>query len=135
MDSIEIAKKIATEVHEGRIRRDGKPYITHPEAVAKSLQGQNSNVIAAAWLHDVFEDSAKFTSDYLREAGIPDCAIDAVIALTKWDGMSYAEYIYCVRADEIAKIVKIADICHNLSDNPTEEQKEKYLKALLFLAN
>ena len=55
---IDIAKEIATNAHKGLFRRDGiTPYITHPEAVAASLEGEHPDVIATAWLHDVLEDT------------------------------------------------------------------------------
>lgn len=121
--------------HEGQFRRDGiTPYITHPEAVAKSLEGEHPDVIAAAWLHDVLEDTAVGFSD-LNNAGIPVQVIEAVALLTRWDGQHYEEYLQWITQDEIARKVKIADIRHNLSDAPTEKQIAKYGKALLILAN
>jgi len=123
--SVLLASSIARAAHAGQFRRDGvTPYITHPEAVAKSLEGENPDVIAAAWLHDVLEDT-EVTISELKNAGIP----------VRWDGQSYEDYLHWITQDEIARKVKVADIQHNLSDAPTEKQIAKYGKALLILAN
>ena len=130
-----LASSIARKAHDGQFRRDGvTPYITHPEAVAKSLEGEHPDVIAAAWLHDVLEDTEVGFSD-LSNAGIPLAVIEAVALLTRWDGQTYEDYLHFVVQDEIARKVKIADIQHNLSDSPTPKQIAKYGKALQYLAN
>lgn len=57
-DLVTLASSIARKSHDGQFRRNGTtPYITHPEAVARSLEGEHPNVIAAAWLHDTLEDT------------------------------------------------------------------------------
>jgi len=130
---VSLAENVARKAHDGRLRRTGKPYIEHPEAVAKSLDAYSGAIVAAAWLHDVIEDDDSVTSTSLKEAGIPERVVEAVVALTKGYGDSYEDYLRCVKENTIARVVKVADICHNLTDSPTEEQKAKYLKALLFL--
>lgn len=133
MDTLTIAKQIASRAHSGQHRRDGyTPYINHPAAVAAKLAGESKVVIATAWLHDVLEDTTE-TPESLRAAGIPDSVIHAVEVLTKTDGVSYAEYLSGVRKNWIARKVKVADMLHNLSDAPTERQIIKYAKGLLAL--
>lgn len=133
MTLVQKAKKIAREAHAGQFRRDGvTPYITHPEAVAKKLTKEHEYVIAAAWLHDVLEDT-QLTAAHLYSKGIPNGVVDAVSCLTKGAEMSYEDYLFQVRYNRIALKVKIADILHNLSDYPTEKQIIKYAKGLLFL--
>jgi (p)ppGpp synthase/HD superfamily hydrolase len=133
IDVVELAQSIARKAHEGQFRRDGvTPYITHPEAVARSLEGEEPNVVATAWLHDVLEDT-QTSYVQLRNAGIPWEVIDAVVALTKTEGQSYDDYLDTVVTNPIAKKVKIADIHHNLSDSPTLRQLIKYYTALELL--
>jgi (p)ppGpp synthase/HD superfamily hydrolase len=130
-----LASSIAQKAHGGQFRRDGiTPYITHPEAVAKALEGEHPDVIAAAWLHGVLEDT-QASVVHLINAGIPWRVIEAVELLTRDDGQPYEDYLHWIAQDEIARKVKIADIRHNLSDAPTEKQIAKYEKALLILAN
>lgn len=130
-----LASSIARKAHEGQFRRDGlTPYITHPEAVAKSLEGEHPDVIATAWLHDVLEDTDTTMQDLLL-SGLSGGVIEAVASLTKKRGDTYEAYLWRVRMNEIARKVKLADILHNLSDAPTAKQVEKYGKALQYLAN
>jgi (p)ppGpp synthase/HD superfamily hydrolase len=130
-----LASSIARKAHDGQFRRDGiTPYISHPEAVAKSLEGEHPDVIATAWLHDVLEDT-KTSVTNIKNAGIPLRVIDAVERLARNDEQSYEDYLNKITQDEIARKVKIADIMHNLSDAPTEKQIAKYEKALIVLTN
>lgn len=129
------AELIARRFHHGQFRRNGStPYITHVERVVKRLERfiPGREIIAAAWLHDVFEDT-NCTVGHLEAEEIPAEVITAVLVLTKQDGMKYAEYLNRVKANHIARRVKIADMIDNLSDTPTEGQALKYANGLTFL--
>jgi len=129
---VSIAREIATAAHEGQFRRDGvTPYIHHPEAVAQRVQGDEV-AEAAAWLHDVIEDTG-LTKDDLKERGVPDEVIEVVALMTHTNGISYERYLAAIAAHPIAKRVKIADMITNLSDSPTDRQIVKYAKGLLVL--
>ena len=55
------AIRFATHHHSGQVRKyTGDPYITHPLAVAEIVRSvpHTNKMIAAAWLHDVIEDTA-----------------------------------------------------------------------------
>jgi (p)ppGpp synthase/HD superfamily hydrolase len=59
-DLVARARELASEAHEGQRRKDdGSPYITHPIGVAGLLDDAefSDEVIAAALLHDVVEDT------------------------------------------------------------------------------
>jgi (p)ppGpp synthase/HD superfamily hydrolase len=135
MNIIETAKTIAHRAHAGQCRRDGvTPYINHPAAVAERLSSESPEIVATAWLHDVIEDTNE-TSRTLADAGMPPEVVAAVETLTKIRGVSYREYLAEVKANPIARKVKVADMLANLSDSPTEKQIVKYARGLLFLAN
>lgn len=53
---VNVAEKIARELHEGQMRKTGGPYIEHPRRVAETLKDHGVCVRAAAWLHDTLED-------------------------------------------------------------------------------
>jgi (p)ppGpp synthase/HD superfamily hydrolase len=128
------AQEIATQAHAGQFRRDGvTPYITHPEAVASFFK-KGSMAWQVAWLHDVLEDT-KWTKNDLAKAGISDSVIVSVEWLTHRKEETYAQYIERVARSYNPKKIKIADIFANLSDSPTDRQKEKYKKALAVLLN
>lgn len=134
MDIIENARTVAERAHRGQFRRDGTtPYLSHPAGVAGFLNGESPEVIAAAWLHDVLEDT-KETADTLRADGVGEEVIAAVEVLTKRRWIPYQEYLAAVKANPVARKVKVADMVHNLTDSPSERQKTKYARGLLFLA-
>lgn len=57
---VERAANFAAIAHTGQLRKyTGEPYIVHPQEVARivSLVSEDANVVAAAWLHDVVEDT------------------------------------------------------------------------------
>lgn len=138
MKQTTLAKRIATKAHEGKARKDGTtPYITHPAAVAAWLKanGETSDkILAAAWIHDVIEDTNE-TAESLRIAGIDEDVITAVLVLTnKRDGTSNGAYIRGVKANAIARRVKVADMISNLASEPTQRQITRYARNLLFLS-
>jgi (p)ppGpp synthase/HD superfamily hydrolase len=100
--------------------------------------GYEEDYIAAAWLHDVLEDTS-WTSNGLIEAGIPSCVVEAVEVLTKTEDVSYLDYILSVNADSIARVVKAYDIQDNMNDWPKGKKKnsmyQKYELALYILHN
>lgn len=70
---IEKAALFAERAHEGQVRKyTGEPYIVHPAEVARivsTLVTADDIIIAAAWLHDVVEDTDVTDADLRREFG------------------------------------------------------------------
>ena len=131
-ETIELASRIAREAHASQKRRNGDPYITHVQRVAKH---PNLSPLqrAAAWLHDVVEDTS-WTIPQLREQGIPEYVLGIVDTLTKREDDNYFEFIMRIRNSIDATDVKIADIEDNLSDGLNEgSMKDKYRLALWIL--
>ena len=129
----EIARELAAAAHAGQFRRDGvTPYLSHPAAVAMRLKNESEEVIAAAWLHDVLEDTTTTKAD-LEKAGIPAPVIQAVAKLTHEDAVAYELYLTGIKGDPICKKVKIADMLSNLADSPTDRQILKYARGLTLL--
>jgi (p)ppGpp synthase/HD superfamily hydrolase len=85
--------------------------------VAGRLAGASAEVVAAAWLHDVLEDTA------VTEAGLrrrfPATVVDAVRALTRAPGEEPDAYYGRVRADAVALQVKRADLASNTDPRRT----------------
>jgi (p)ppGpp synthase/HD superfamily hydrolase len=129
---VSLARELATTAHAGQFRRDGvTPYIRHPEAVVSRVQG-DPIAEAAAWLHDVVEDT-HLSPDDILSFGVPAEVVEIVILLTHSNGISYERYLSAIAAHPIAKRVKIADIITNLSDSPTSRQIVKSARGLLIL--
>lgn len=154
-DRILLAKKIATEAHEGQTRWDKTtPYITHPAAVVEMIIQDRQlekyrpmlrdhrlyyeYVICAAWLHDVLEDCPTWTTDRLLQEGVHSTVVQSVVFLTKGKDQSYLQYLLDVIKEPIARVVKTFDIKHNLSCLDKKQNKnkvDKYELALYILEN
>ena len=60
MNIIQRAAWVANTLHKGQKRAGGEPYINHPMRVAGAvtlLGDTTEDMIVAAWLHDVYEDT------------------------------------------------------------------------------
>jgi (p)ppGpp synthase/HD superfamily hydrolase len=130
----DIAREIATLAHRGQYRRDGiTAYIHHPEAVVERVRHLGDDYMAVAWLHDVLEDT-DYTVEMMLDKGIQPHIIEAVQLLSKTDiSLGYLDYLRKLKANSLARWVKIADMISNLADNPTPKQIKKYAQGLLFL--
>jgi len=74
-DLVAAAKAYAREHHAGQIRKStGKPFFTHLDRAAATLDdlGANDPVIAAAYLHDVVEDTGNGMDDYVTFDDVED---------------------------------------------------------------
>ena len=73
---VERARRFATRAHTGQQRKyEGGAYIAHPARVARAVHnaGGDEAQVAAAWLHDVVEDTPVTHEDVEHEFG-PDVA-------------------------------------------------------------
>lgn len=129
---IEHARLIATAAHYGQFRRDGvTPYITHPEAVAAAVEDKFKPL---AWLHDVPEGTF-ISLIALDNSSLPRWVLDPLWYLTRENDLDYGSYIrrICRDGGISAITVKIADMRHNLSCNPSQRSIEKSKWALPML--
>lgn len=155
----QLALNVATEAHasiEQKRKYTGEDYITHPIAVAKIVKGAvpDSEMVAAAYLHDVIEDvyphNPKYSIDYIREIFGNRVAL-LVMELT--NEFTKVKYPFLNRKsrkdrenDRISKIsndaktIKLADIIHNCGkeqhgdDGFREVYRKEKLEQLEYLA-
>ncbi|MGF7235899.1 MAG: HD domain-containing protein, partial [Frankia sp.] len=117
--SLADAVALATRYHDGQLDKAGEEYIGHPLRVMSTVAATaplagidvQAAQIAAA-LHDVVEDT-DLTLDDLRALGYGDDVVAAVDALSKRPGEKIENYLARVAADDLATIVKRADIADN----------------------
>ena len=123
---IEKAYKIASNAHEGQIRKSGEHYIIHPLCVAIILADleMDKETIVAGILHDVVEDTV-MTSEELAKEFSPEVA-ELVEGVTKLGQLSYDADKVEVQAENLRKmllamakdirviIIKLADRLHNM---------------------
>jgi hypothetical protein len=115
---VAFARELATRAHEGQKRWGGEPFLSHPEAVAQAVAIYGPEYEAAAWLHDIIEDtavSARDLHDHQIAGKLPASVVLAVELLTRCENESYLDYVVALAANPIARRVKVADLEHNLS--------------------
>jgi guanosine-3',5'-bis(diphosphate) 3'-pyrophosphohydrolase len=103
---------LATTAHAGQFDKGNNPYILHPLKVMHYLKSDDEELQCIAVLHDVVEDCDVSWED-LYASGMSARVVDAVRALTKQRGQTYAEYKTAVFSNVDAMRVKLADLRHN----------------------
>jgi len=124
---LKCAMQIAENAHANQIDKAGQPYINHPIAVANKLNGEIEKIVAL--LHDVVEDSATTLED-IRKAGFDEYVVKALDCITKRKGESYDDYLLRVKNNDIAKMVKLADLSHNMDMSRLPSLTDKDLERL-----
>ena len=122
-EMVRLADSIADKAHEGQTDRNGWPYISHPRRVALGVRKLACELAAAthpdisleelkaeaqivALLHDTVEDTGVSLAFLAR-------IVDAIDALTRRPGESRESYLSRVRVNDLARLVKLADIADN----------------------
>ena len=119
------AYSYAEEMHKGQKRASGEPYFTHPCAVAEILVdlGLDVPTVAAAFLHDVIEDTPATDEDIKGRFGKEIMTlVDGVTKLDKINSHSHEEEdaenfrkIFVAMANDVRVIIiKLADRLHNM---------------------
>lgn len=144
---VRAAEAIAAGAHAGQARKFAwdEPYIEHPIRVANIVgrsreYGHDHEVVAAALLHDVVEDTTITPTDLIR-LGMSDRTVMIVTMVTHYEGVSARDYIMAMGRCPEAWVIKRADICDNLSTTPgpgmvesSERLWRKYPERLAWLA-
>jgi (p)ppGpp synthase/HD superfamily hydrolase len=111
MHLLEACIGVALEAHVDQTGKDGRPYILHP--LHLMLQMDTDEEMMVAVLHDVIEDSG-LTPTHLASLGLPDTVLEAVSLLTHDDSLDYESYVQRLKANPLARKVKLADLAHNM---------------------
>jgi len=119
------AYKFADQAHLGQFRADGRPYITHPVAVAGLCAEWKLDVQAlmAALMHDTIEDQGVTKTELIERFGNPTAEL--VDGLTKLDKLqfntreegqaeSFRKMLLAMSRDVRVILVKLADRLHNM---------------------
>ena len=111
---VEAARLVATAAHASQVDKGGNPYIEHPRFVADRVRelGGDEASVAAAWLHDVVEDTA--VSLGALASVFPADVVDTVDGVTRRRGEEYGEFVARAILGGRSRLVKLADVEHNL---------------------
>ncbi len=138
MSALEKDIGIACKAHKGKKDKAGNSYILHPLRVMMRMDSPREMMVAV--MHDVVEDSEKWTLQKLNDEGFDQEVIKAIDALTKRGEETYMEFIERVSQNKIGIKVKLADLEDNMNvmrlGNLTEKDAkriDKYHHAWRFL--
>ena len=142
---IRSAFEFADKAHEGQLRKDNSPFVTHPLAAAQIVAEElhlDSESIAAALLHDTIEDTAA-THEQIAELFSPTIAnlVEGVSKLTRVHYTSKAEeqmenlrkMLLAMSKDIRVILIKISDRLHNMRTmeyQTPEKQKQKSFETM-----
>jgi len=140
LELVKLAYDFAEDAHKGQTRKSGIPYILHPLSAAHLLAQMrlDINIIIAALLHDVPEDTAVTLEEVEKNFG-KDVA-EMVRGVTKLGHLKYRgveRYIENLRKMFVAMakdirvmLIKFADRINNLSTLDALPPKKRYRIAL-----
>ncbi len=143
-DRIRQAYEYAREAHNGQLRRDGSPYITHAVAAAQIAADirLDEDSIVAALLHDCVEDTPVTCEDIAKRFGTSVAEIvDGVTKLTRVQYTSKEDeqmenirkMLLAMSKDIRVILIKIADRLHNMRTmcyQTPEKQRSKSLETM-----
>ena len=120
-DLTERAMRLAYRAHDGQVDKAGVPYIFHPIHLAEQMTTEAC--VCVALLHDVAEDSDVTIEEIA--ALFPAEVTEAVRLLTHDESVPYLDYIRALRANPLARTVKLADLAHNSDESRLREAVAK----------
>ena len=144
-DKIRAAYEFAAAAHQGQLRKDGSPYVTHPLAVAQIVAEElhlDSESIEAALLHDTIEDTSATHEDIAKQF-CPTVAdlVEGVSKLTRVHYTSKAQeqmenlrkMLLAMSKDIRVILIKVSDRLHNMRTmeyQTPEKQKQKSFETM-----
>jgi len=140
LELLDLAKDLARLAHRGQKYGVYDYYEYHIKGVARNVeklavvQGVEKltpemkiKCIIGAFLHDAVEDS-ELTLEDLRLSEFPEDIIEAVGLVTKTEETVIEEYLVAIRENEIAYIVKVADMTFNITNTIAEQNPKRFEK-------
>ena len=141
MERIRAAYEMAHSAHEGQLRRDGSPYVTHCVAAADIAvdMGLDEDSIVASLLHDVIEDTSVTYDDIEKQFG--SVVADLVEGVTKLTRVQYTskedeqmenmrKMLLAMTKDIRVILIKIADRLHNMRTMAYQSEEKQRSKSL-----
>ena len=142
---IDKAFRYADTHHNGQLRKDGSPFITHPLAVAQIIAEElrlDSESIEAALMHDCIEDTSATYAEIAKE--FSPAVADLVEGVSKLTRVHYTskeeeqmenlrKMLMAMAKDIRVILIKLADRTHNMRTmeyQTAEKQRQKSLETM-----
>ena len=132
-----MALRLCFQAHRDQLDKGGMPYVFHPFHLAEQMLDEDTTVLAL--LHDVVEDTPYTLADLAR-MGFSQKVLEALALMTHDPAMPYMDYVAKIKANPLARTVKLADLRHNSDitrlehvDARTLARIEKYRQAIQLL--
>lgn len=137
------AIRVATIQHKDQKRRDGiTPFIIHPIEVAclVSEYAKGDDAVAAAWLHDVIEDTEGYSIEDIK-INFGEKVGEIVSSLTdipypdlSWDE-KHKKYLEILKkSSDESVLVSLADKYANISAGPINSKRVWYYQEIIKIA-
>ena len=132
-----MALRLCFQAHRDQLDKGGMPYVFHPFHLAEQMLDEDTTVLAL--LHDVVEDTPYTLAD-LAPMGFSQKVLEALALMTHDPAIPYMDYVAKIKANPLARAVKLADLRHNSDitrlehvDARTLARIEKYRQAMELL--
>lgn len=141
MNMLGKAIAIASKAFQDKTDKAGQPYILHCLRVMAGVSQGDSELMQAAILHDLVEDTL-WSFDALRDEGFSERVVNILRLITHdKEKDSYEAYIKRISTCQDAKAIKRADLIDNSNITRLKglrqkdfERIEKYHKAFVYLS-
>jgi len=141
MERVRAAYDMAYNAHNGQLRKDGSPYVTHCVAAADIAvdMGLDEDSIVASLLHDVIEDTELTHEDIAKPFGTT--VADLVDGVTKLTRVQYTskedeqmenmrKMLLAMSKDIRVILIKISDRLHNMRTMEYQSEEKQRSKSL-----
>ncbi len=108
--TIDDALELVVSHFRGMSDEDGEPYVLHCIRVMMGVCGPYAQQVAV--MHDLVEDTPVSLDD-LRHRGFAEEVVQAVALVTHKPEDSYADYVVRLKANKLARQVKLSDLRDN----------------------
>ena len=132
-----MALRLCFQAHKDQLDKGGMPYVFHPFHLAEQMLDEDTTVLAL--LHDVVEDTPYTLAD-LAAMGVSPKVLEALALMTHDSAIPYMDYVAKIKANPLARAVKLADLRHNsdlsrldTADPRALQRIEKYRQAIELL--
>jgi len=119
------ARKFAKERHQGQTRKDGTPYFSHPDRVAKFVSKYKKSkhlpeLVSAAYMHDTLEDTETTIEEIKEKFGglVASLVSDLTSAPEIKKEIGKTDYLIkkMLGMSDYALVLKLCDRLDNVSD-------------------